>query len=84
MEVGGRKSEVGSRDRARAKSRDKKIQVGSPRTLGDETRVIYIEDRIGVAIERRVIRKRARLEPRRSVPKRTKWYMPKAETEARA
>ena len=50
------RSEVGSRDRARAKSRDKEIQVGSPRTLGDETRVIYIENQIGGVIERRVIR----------------------------
>ena len=49
-------SEVGFRDRARAKDRSGGIQVGSPRILGDETGVIYIESQIGDEIERRVIR----------------------------
>ena len=60
-------SEVGFRDRANKEQR--RVQVGSPRILGNETRVICMENRIGVVIERRAIRKRARHESKGSVPK---------------
>ena len=48
--VGGR-----DRNRAKAKSRDQKIQVDLPGILGDGTRVIYSEVGIGDEIEQRTI-----------------------------